>query len=55
MVTDVARLRIRHGNNSHLARSFGKNGVPRPVTGSHPGTALNPLVPQPSLPPDVMS
>lgn len=37
------------------ANSFGKLGVPSPVTGSQPGAAENPAVPQPWLPPRTMS
>ena len=43
------------GRVSHFSRSFAKDGVPRPVTGSHPGTALKPGVLHPGLFPDVMS
>lgn len=43
------------GSNSHLMTSFGNDGVPNPVTGSHPGLATNPGVPQPWFPPLVMS
>ena len=43
------------GSVSHFSRSFAKDGVPRPVTGSHPGTALKPGVLHPGLFPDVMS
>lgn len=34
---------------------FWKSGVPKPVTGSHPGAVGNPLVPQPGFEPTVMS
>lgn len=34
---------------------LGKSGVPRPVTGSHPCVLLKPGVPQPRLPPFVIS
>jgi hypothetical protein len=44
-----------HGSNNHLRAIFGKSGVPSPVTGSHPGTAVYPFVPQPGLLPDVIS
>lgn len=43
------------GNAVQRSRSFGKLSVPRPVTGSHPGCAEKPLVPQPGLLPEVMS
>ncbi len=43
------------GNNNHLASSFGKLGVPSPVTGSHPSTAEKPSVPHPGFEPLVMS
>lgn len=36
-------------------RSFGKLGVPRPVTGSQPSTALKPEEPHPGLLPFLIS
>ena len=43
------------GNAVQSSSSFGKLSVPRPVTGSHPGCAEKPFVPQPGLLPEVMS
>lgn len=37
------------------ANIFGKFGVPNPVTGSHPFTAVKPLVPHPGLVPFTIS
>lgn len=48
-------IKPAYGNNNHCANNFGKFGVPRPVTGSHPFTALNPFVPHPGFVPFVMS
>jgi hypothetical protein len=42
-------------SSSHSARSFGKFGVPKPVTGSKPFAAANPDVPHPGFVPVVMS
>lgn len=36
-----------YGRSNHFAISFGKLGVPSPVTGSQPGTAVYPAVPHP--------
>jgi len=44
-----------YGKAIKASKSFGKFGVPNPVTGSHPTTASKPLVPQPGLEPIVMS
>jgi len=54
-MTGRDELECSQGSNSHLASNLGKDGVPRPVTGSQPGTAVNPGVPQPWFPPVVMS
>lgn len=37
------------------ANNLGKEGVPKPVTGSHPAVAAKPFVPQPGLSPVVIS
>lgn len=44
---DDLNLSPRQGSSSQRASNLGKFGVPRPVTGSHPGTAENPGVPHP--------
>lgn len=44
-----------YGISTNNSRSLSVFGVPNPVTGSHPGTAWKPGVPQPWFPPDVMS
>ena len=46
---------ITYGSANHLLINACVFGVPKPVTGSHPGTAVNPGVPQPWFPPDVIS
>ena len=49
------RTTSHHGKLKNFAKSFGKFGVPRPVTGSQPVTAEKPGVPQPGFLPLVMS
>lgn len=44
-----------HGSWSHNSRSIATLGVPTPVTGSQPGSALNPVVSQPGFDPAVIS
>ena len=47
--------RILHGNLRNLPNNLGKFGVPRPVTGSQSFADSKPGVPQPWLPPSVIS
>lgn len=51
----LAQRNATHGRAKKTSLSFWKFGVPSPVTGSQPGVALNPLVPQPGLLPMVIS
>lgn len=44
-----------HGSAVQSSTNFGKFRVPNPVTGSQPGVALKPWVPQPGFEPCVMS
>lgn len=48
-------LQAIHGRSKNRESSLGKFGVPRPVTGSQPGFARNPCVPQLGFEPFVMS
>jgi hypothetical protein len=49
------RLEGHYGRDKKYFNIFGKFGVPRPVTGSQPGTAENPLVLHPGFVPFVIS
>lgn len=51
----VIGRKVVYGNKSHLETSSGKFGVPSPVTGSHPGTAVKPSVLHPGFEPEVIS
>lgn len=48
-------LILIYGKLRYKSSSFGYCGVPSPVTGSHPSTALKPLLLQPGLLPFLMS
>lgn len=49
------QLQTVHGRSRNRESSLGKFGVPKPVTGSQPGFAKNPCVPQLGFEPFVMS